>query len=386
MQDEFKLSSVNSSRVTYAAVFLLSADNPDQEIKYLLPEGMRGANGFETYNKFKHHRDKGNGTLCCGNCFEHGKEVPVYHRGETDERVGGGDKQGTHATWSAYPNTVDDHHDKCKERRTSSGRTEQSQMIRWSINIPETYATATPPHSISAADPLIAKRKSKPIHQWMQELIGPVGRLTRQQAQEAVYVVGGRATLHKNMMIDGDNWKSMVKGDRRSLKDDNLYKLFHVSLPTSGNIRDFADAASDKHGVTKIKCAEYSFIDEKGRTHYVQPVIHTSRDDVRAVFEKSGDYLVLAPFAHDVLKDKKTKVVHEIKIYVGIPQLVAELYRNPARKISDYNAIHNLQMSMNEVQLVEPKTRMTFPKIPVAHPGQVDMFAAELSLPDQRPH
>lgn len=386
MQDEFKLSSRNSSRVTYAAVFLPSADNPDQEIKYLLPEGMRGANGFETYNKFKHHRDQGKGDLCCGNCYEENKRVPVHHRAETDERIGGGAKPGTHSTWSAYPNTIDDHTEKCQQRRTAAGRAKQGQMIRWNINIPDTYDGAIPKESLYLVDPDLDKRKSKVVHQYLQELLTQVSIGTRQQAQEALYVVDSVGTLHKNMMIDGDNWKHMVQGGPQSPFQENLYKLFHVSIPTSRNIRSFADAATSKHEKTKIPCSPYIFTDDKGKAHEIHPIIETSRDDVCAVFEKSGDYFILCAMRHETKKGSHGKTIHEVHLYPRSPQLVAELYANPKRKISDYNAFHNLQMAMDEVHMLEPKRRVTFPKIKAAHPAQVDMFEAEAPLLDIRPH
>lgn len=369
MQNEFQLSSKNSNRVTYAAVFLPSAANPDQDIKYLLPKGIRGASGFEEYSKDMHHRDTGMGVLCCGNCYEQGKVVPVHHRKATDERIAGGDQQGTDATFSAFPNTLADHTKDCNDRRSAAGRAAQKHNIKFHINIPETYHGDRPPES--ATDTRLNGRKPIAIHTDLQELLVPLSHMSRDQAQDAMYVVDGQASSHRRMLIDGDNWKGMTTGEF----DKKLYRIFHVTNPVSSPLRDFVNATvNGPDGVTKISCSAYEFTDGKGRRHVVQPVLHTTRDDVLVLFERSGDFLVLAA-SSQTKTEMRGKTIHEVVIYANHAPLVAELYKDPTRKIADYNAVHNLQLTANDVHQVQPKVRhASVQKAPLIPAGQTGLF------------
>jgi hypothetical protein len=386
MQDQFNLFRKDSARVTYAAVFLPSPENPDQEIKYLLPKGIRGAAGFEEYNQDKHHRDMGLGVLCCGNCYEQGKQVPVHHRKPTDERVGGGDKPGTHATFAAYPHTIDEHDEECKKRRTASGRAEQTQDIRWNINIPATYHGYEPPEKVK--NNRLAGRTSKVISENLSEMLKPAARMTREQAQNAMFVVDGQVTDHKDMLIDGDNWARMIKPHAYK---NGLYRLFHVNNPSAVNLRNFADAAAGLSSKeTKISCTQYELVDEYGKKHIIQPSIHTTSDDVRALFEKNGDFMVLAPSRHVPFqsKSKGGAIIHQLMIFVDDPSLVVELYQDQSRKVSDYNAVHNLRLPMQDVHVIEPPKRAIPSKIKTVPEGQISLFGdmADPSQNSPAPH
>ncbi len=381
-----------SKRVTYAAVFI-PADKT-QAVEYVLPEDIRLASGFVHYNHDRHHKSKGLGILCCGNCYAEERVVEVSHRGPTKKRTGGGDLPGRHSTFTAYSNTIDEHGEYCRERRANLEEERTLKTgVTFNINIEDTYSGERAPRRLHKArkdkkielkDARLEDRRAIAINDDIAEILKAGGRLSRETAQSAMYVIDGRARTHGEMFIDGDGWKNLVADSMRmKIRNRRAFihppRIFHVINPRSQNLRQFnavAEAGEEKE--VKISCRQYEFKDRSGRLHIFQPSIVTASRDVKAVFEELGDYLVMGRFKHIPGKTRTGggAVIHQIQIMVGSAELAVELYNTPKRRIKDYNAMHNLQVPFDSVSMINPRMKSKPAPKPILRENVPDLFAA----------
>lgn len=381
----------NSSRVTYAAVFIPKDESKPHE--FILPEGIRLANGFNHYDHHHHHKSKNEGTLCCGNCYSENKLVEIHHRKPTAERIGGGDMRGHHATFCANPNTIDQHTSYCQERRENHDEEEFLKYgITFNVNMAETYSTRAAPHrahtvkkghKIEVKDERLENRKSVAINMEIAELIKPAAGLTRMQAQNAMYVIDGKVYTHSEIFVDGDGWKDVTR-DKSIYPSSKPFfggpKLFHLTIPTSKNLRSFNEAAENIIGdEVKISCRQYEFKDWSGRVHIVQPSLHVKRSEVKKLFEAQGEYLVLGRF-HHVPVNPRTQdgvTVHQIKIAVDSPNMAVQLYNTTKRQIRDYDAMRNFERNSADVLVIDPKIKAAPHKKTTLPPSnQPDLFSS----------
>lgn len=375
------LKDTASPRVTKAAVFLEDGREP----VYLLPEGIRLAAGFQSYDDDRHHLRHKSGVLCCGNCYEDGRIVPIHHRAATEPRIGGGDEKGHSAAFCANPDTVSDHTEDCQKRRELS-RTRAAfpfRPVTFNFNDPLTYTGKLPAQALRRVvrtedgfrtelqDPRLTGREPYAINEF-SDYIAITSRLSRDQVQSAMYAIDGHLGEHWKVCVDGDGWK--VLHDRMDHRSESLQlpRIFHVHSPTSMPRRDFLNAAQPE----SIPLQDYQFRDDTGFMHVMQPSVVTQNPAVKAQFEKAGDRLLLARFVHKQVvvhgKDKLPVFIHRIQIHVNEPGQVIELYQNGSR-IRDYNAIDHLRGVEARVTPVDhkPPRRM---RASSAAPGQQDLF------------
>lgn len=379
-----------SSRVTYAAVFI--PDDPSQDHEFLLPEKARLAPGYAHYDHERHHKSKNNGTLCCGNCYLDGKHVEIHHRKATNARIAGGDMNGHRATFAANANTTAAHSDYCNERRERL-RSEYETLksgITFNINMSETYSESHAPHrlhslkrdfKVDLRDERLEGRKSVPVNNEIAEIIKAARNMSRSIVQSAVYAVDGHAYTHEEFFIDGDDWRKVLFARN---KDGRVFtgafhgemRLFHIFNPKTKNLRDLFNDAGKADDRIKIPLRQYEFAGRDGRLHIIQPSIVTSRKEIKAMFEREGEFLVLGKFHHVPVrpKGKNGAMVHQVFISLESENMAVELYNFDRRKLRDYDAMQSLEKPFAAVSEIFPKARISSPRAKPALTGQMELF------------
>ena len=359
----------DSKRVTYAAVFI--PDDASQPTEFVLPADTRHIpREFVRFDFNRHARAAMKGHLLCGNCFEGAegsepKGVEVHHR--RGSRI-------AHATFSTYPDTIGDHAQYCQSRRERLQAAFDGREVRFNI-----LGKAQ-----EWKDPRLEGYKVFNIHGNLSDLIKAADHMSRERAQAAQYVVGGRVVPHSNFFIDGDNWKRMALKLNGKGKAEFLPRIFHVSRLQAESLRDFANRASGlPEQEIKISLRQYEFFDEDNVRHIVQPSIVTDKDHVKAVFEQDGDYLVMGAFTHLPFKTRgQSVIIHDIRIQVDEEGQAVRLYKKEGNQIRDYNALHSLGIDAEAVSMIEPQRRsVPRTKKPQVMPGQVDMFEQVADTP-----
>lgn len=363
------LRNEDSTRVTYAAVFI--PDDESQPQEFVLPDDTRHLpHGFVRFSFNRHARAAMKGHLYCGNCHEgaegsESRQVEVHHR--RGSRL-------AHATFSTYPDTIGDHTQYCQSRRERLQAAFDGREVRFNVIGAQS----------DRKDPRLEGYNVFTIRENLSDLVRAADHLSRERAQAAHYVVGQRVIPHSKFFIDGDNWKRMVQAINGRGIAEFMPRIFHVSRAQSESLRDFANRASGLPELEiKISLRQYEFYDEYNVRHIVQPSIVTNADAVKSVFEKDGDYLVFGAFTHLPFKARGQTVIHDIRIQVESEGQAVRLYKKEGRQVRDYNALHSLGIDAAEVSLIEPQRRAV-PKKKSTRPvpGQAGLFDPQPEVPN----